>query len=249
MRTRVFTSIAICAVALGLAGCRVQSTLIMPNGATLPYAAPGEILEWRPSIGQTGTIYVVFNGVSPCAEQFYPIGPEPARCKVLKDHNGYFSYRFEKNKPDPKHLFARSCPYCQIYIGSGNNGSAGPSVAQSKGNGGSKGGTNYPPLQIGCESGVAVVENPIQNGVQDQDQIYWVPSYPGKSVTVTVPDNMCTGGTNGVFAANQVCTVSGLPSTSGQPPISYTYKVNVDNCQGSGTITINPPPSPPAPAQ
>jgi hypothetical protein len=243
MRTHLFTSIAICVLALGLTGCRVQSTLIMPNGATLPYAAPGEILEWRPAIGQTGTIYVYFNGVPPCAEGSYPIGPdEPARCKVLKDHGGYFSYYLSPTKPpkpDPKHLFARSCPYCQIYIGSGNNGSASPSVAEIKINGG--GGTSYPPLQIGCESKVSVVENPLQNGVQDQDQIYWVPSYPGKSVTVTVPNTMCAGGTN-VFAANQVCTISGPPTTSGQPPIAYTYQVKVDDCaQAPSTLTINPP--------
>ena len=248
MRTRVFTSMAICAVALGLAGCRVQSTLVMPNGATLPYAAPGEILEWRPSVGQAGTIYVNFNGaVPPCAARSYPIGPnKAARCEVLKDHGGYFSYYFSPRKPDPKHLFARSCPYCQIYVGSGNSGSAGPSVAEIKENGGSKNGISYPPLLVGCDdNGNAVVENPIPNGVQDQDQIYWVPSSTGKSVTVTVPDNMCTGGTNGVFAADQICTVSGLPSTSGQPPITYTYQVKVDNCkQAPSTLTINPPSAP-----
>ena len=43
MRTRVFTSIAICALALGLTGCRVQSVLVVPPPTPYAYAAPGMV--------------------------------------------------------------------------------------------------------------------------------------------------------------------------------------------------------------
>jgi hypothetical protein len=172
---------------------------------------------------------------------------------VLKDHNGYFSYYFNPTKPPnpkvsptPKTLLARSCPYCQIYIGPGNDGSGGPAFAGGgNGNGGNMNGTSYPPLQVACETGSdkgPVVENPISNGVLVGDQIFWVSSYPGNPITVTTPANMCSGGQSGTtFAAEQICTVTGAPGTT------YSYTVQMDKCPGTGssTLTINPtPPSP-----
>lgn len=126
-----------------------------------------------------------------------------------------------------------------------------PRLAASRGGKSNDNGTTYN-LFASCQSGVAVVDNtPVQNGVQDKDRISWIPIYPSQQVTVTTHNNMCTGGTNGVFTANQVCTVYGPPSTPGQPPILYTYEVKLDKCdgQGSGNLTINPPSSPPPPAQ
>ena len=248
MRIRSFTSVALCVLVLGLTGCRIQSTLVMPNGATLPYASPGQTLEWRPQ-ATTEQLYIVFNGVSPCADQWYAIGPKPAQCKVLKEHNGYFSYYITptqpppkpKPVPTPKDFTARSCAYCQIYIGPGNNGSGGPSLAgDGRGSGGNMDGTSYPPLQVACETDdsgkkTAVVENPILNGVLVQDQIMWVSSYPGNPITVTVPAGICSGGQSGTtFTAEQICTVTGTPGT-------YSYSVKLDQCAnpGTGTLKIN----------
>jgi hypothetical protein len=242
MRIRLFTSIAICAVALGLTGCRVQSVLVMPPHTPVPYAAPGQILEWLPSSPKAATIWVVFDGVSPCEKQYYPIGPEPARCKVLKDHAGNFTYHFEKRKPDQTKLFARSCPYCQVAIGPGSSSSAGSSNAgesnESKDAGNSNATAGYT-LFVSCQSGVAAVDNTlVQNGVQDQDEISWAPIYPSTTVTVTTPNNMCSGGQGGVFTAQDVCTVTGKPGTS------YPYSVQLDKCdrKGSSTLSINQPP-------
>jgi hypothetical protein len=254
MRIRSFTSIAIFALALGLTGCRVQSVLVMPSLAPYSYAAAGQTLEWLPYNKNT-TFYVIFDSPSPCEKQFYPVGPGPARCKVLKDHNGYFTYHFDTQPPPPsppppanRVLLARSCPYCVIAVDPPpDNASVGvPGVK------GADTGTGYS-LNVSCKSGVAVVDNTlVQGGVQDKDLISWVPIYPSSQVTVTTHNNMCTGGTNGVFTAGQVCTVSGLPSTPGLPPVTYPYEVQLNKCSGSGSssLTINPPPAPtPPPAQ
>jgi hypothetical protein len=260
MRIRSFTSIAIFSLALGLTGCRVQSVLVMPSLAPYSYAAAGQTLEWLPYDPKT-TVYVVFDSPSPCAEQSYPIGPKPARCKVLKDHNGYFTYHFSTEKPlpspppppppPPGHktiLLARSCPYCVVAVDPPPSGSAvaGPGVK------GPDTGTGYN-LNVSCQSGVAVVDSTlVQGGVQDNDMISWVPIYPSGQVTVTTHNNMCTGGTNGVFNVGQACTVYGPPKTSGLPPVTYPYEVKLDKCdgQGSSSLTINaPPPTTPPPAQ
>ncbi len=232
---------------LGLTGCRIQSTLIMTSLAPYAYATPGQTLEWLPSSPQATPIYVDLGVNSPCPKQYYLVGPKPARCKVLKDHNGYFAYHFETQEPDPKGLYARSCPYCQVAI---EPPSQTPAVVATKGDSDDSG-TGYS-LNVSCKSGVATVDSsPVRGGVQDQDQVSWVPIYPAHQVTVTTNNNMCTGGDKGVFNANQVCTVSGPPSSPGQPPVPYTYDVKLDQCAGpgSGNLTINPPPPPPPPAQ
>jgi hypothetical protein len=252
MRIRSFTSIAIFALALGLTGCRVQSVLVTPSLTPYSYAAAGQTLEWLPSDPKV-TIYVVFDSPSPCEKQFYAVGPEPARCKVLKDHNGYFTYHFDTQKPSSsppppanRVLLARSCPYCVVAVDPppDNSAVAAPGVK------GEDTGTGYS-LNVSCKSGVAVVDSTlVQGGVQDKDLISWIPIYPSTKVTVTTHNSMCTGGNNGVFTANQVCTVSGPPSSQGQAPITYPYEVQLDKCSGSGSsnLTINPPPTPP-PAQ
>lgn len=256
MHIRFFTSIAICAVALGLTGCRVQTVLVAPSLVPYPYAAAGQTLEWLPSSPKAAPIYVIFDSPSPCAKQFYQIGPDPARCRVLKGYNGYFTYHFDTQPPPPtppptggeRSLLARSCPYCVIAI----NPPSGNGAVETPGVKGTDAGTGYS-LTVSCTAGVATVDSsPVQSGVQDKDLISWVPIYPSQQVTVTTHNNMCTGGTKGVFTANQVCTVYGPPSSQGQPPISYPYEVSLDKCAtpGSSKITINPPPpNSPSPAQ
>jgi hypothetical protein len=276
MRTRVFTSIAICALALGLTGCRVQSVLVVPPPTPYAYAAPGQILEWRPYDRQA-IFYVIFDGhSSPCAKAYYQVGPDkPARCKVLKDQNGYFSYHFSNDPPPPdpstppsgqprskakscrycdvgptpkpppppgrtpRVFLAKSCPYCTVAIGP----IAGNGAAPIRDGEGDDTGDNYS-LRASCVSGVAEVDSrPIQDGVQNGDQISWIPLKPSNTVTITMHAKICNGGPAGPFTTNQVCTISGPPTESGQTPIPYTYDVVLDNCrQGSGNITINPPP-------
>jgi hypothetical protein len=235
MRIRLFISTAVWALCLGLTGCRVQSIQVMPSLTPYVHADQGEILEWLPSSSGAATIYIVFDGASPCEKQFYAIGPEPARCKVLQDHNGNFTYHFETTPPGPTKLFARSCPYCQIAIGPGNGSGVGPSTAIKSGDG-----AGYS-LLVSCQSGVAVVDNTlVQSGVQDQDRISWAPVYPSQHLTVTTPNKMCSGGQGGVFTAADACTVTGTPGTP------YPYSVKLDKCdgQGSSTLAINPTPGP-----
>jgi hypothetical protein len=239
MRIRLFTSIAIFVLALGLTGCRVQSVLVMPSLTPYSYAAPGQTLEWIPYDPKAAPIYVVFDGAPPCEKPYYQVGPKPAQCKVLKGHNGYFTYHFDTQPPPPGGdktiLQARSCPYCQIAIDPGDNNRAVlPKVIKSKD------ATGYS-LNVGCDkSGGAVVTNP-PVGVIDNDLISWVPLYPNTGLKVTT-SNICSG--SGVFAANEVCTVTGQPSAAGQPSVSYTYNLHLDQCDGSSNITINPPPAP-----
>jgi len=250
MRIRLFTSIATCVLALGLSGCRVQSTLVTPTLAPLPYAAPGEILEFRAS---TPT-YVVFYGTSPCAEPYYLIEPnKPARCKVRSGLSGYFEYDFEITKPPKgKFLFAKSCQYCQVIgVGIGNSSSAGSSQpggssdsgksvdSKSSSNTSAGSGRPYPPLPVSCDdTQTAQVEDSwIQNGIQAQDKISWIPMNGAPSVTVTIPSGICSGGHNGVFTAQDACTVTGTPGT-------YPYSVKLDQCAnpGKGTLKINSTP-------
>jgi hypothetical protein len=234
MRIRSFTSITIFALALGLTGCRVQSVLVMPSLTPYSYAAPGQTLEWLPYDPKAAPIYVIFDGVPPCEKPYYQVGPEPARCKVLKGHNGYFSYHFDTQPPpqgDRTILQARSCPYCQIAIDPGNNNSA----VLSKVIKSNDGVTGYS-LNVACDkSGAAVVTNP-PVGVLDNDLISWVPLFPNTGLKVTT-SNICSG--SGVFATNEVCTVTGQPSTT-----PYQYKLHLDQCDGSSNLTINNPPSP-----
>jgi hypothetical protein len=254
MRIRLFTSVATCVLALELTGCRVQSTLLTPTLAPLPYATQGEILEFRASSPKAPTTYIVFFGNSPCAEPYYTIEPnKPARCKILKGRSGYFEYYFQTEKPAPQKFFARSCQYCQVIsVGPVNNGSAGSSQTgesndSNKSNESKTGsatsagaGHPYPPLPVSCDDdlGKAAVDNTlVQNGVQTQDKISWIPMNPAQTVTVTTPSGMCSGGQAGVFTAQDACTVTGTPG-------KYSYTVQLDQCagQGSSTLTINPTP-------
>jgi hypothetical protein len=163
----------------------------------------------------------------------------PLDAKSSKATTGYFTYHFDTQPPprgsDKTILQARSCPYCQIAIKPGNNSAMLSKVIKSN-----DGGTGYS-LNVGCDkSGAAVVTNP-PVGVIDNDTISWVPLYPNSGLKVTT-SNICSG--SGVFAINEVCTVTGQPSTAGQPPIPYTYQLHLDQCVGSSNITINPPPAP-----
>lgn len=253
MRIRLFTSIATCVLASGLSGCHIQSTLVTPALASLPFAAPGQILEFRAFGPNAPTSYVVFYGTSPCAESYYPIEPnKPARCKVRNGLSGYFEYDFETTKPPKgKFLFAKSCQYCQVIaVGPVNSGSASSSQTSggtdsSKNNDSKTGsktsagsGRPYPPLPVSCDldKKVASVNNSsIPNGVQPQDTISWVPINPAQAVTVTMPSGICSG-SSVVFTAYDACTVIGSPGT-------YPYNVSTDNCPtGTGTLTINPAP-------
>jgi hypothetical protein len=252
MRIQSFKSTAIFTLSLGLTGCRVQSVLVMPSLTPYSYAAPGQTLEWLPYNSQA-RLYVIFDGTPPCKKSYYKIGPEPARCTVLKGHNGYFSYHFDTVAPSEPPvdtiLHARSCPYCQIAIRPGNSSSVvSPEVVKnndredknrvvsSKVVKSYDGPTGYT-LPVSCSGTPAVttVDNTtVQNGVQDQDTISWVPSYPYKSLRVTT-SNMCSGGNNGVFTVDDVCTVTGSPGTK-------SYTVHLDQCDGSSSLTINNPP-------
>jgi hypothetical protein len=233
MRIRSFTSIAICALALGLTGCRVQSVRVMPSLTPFFYAAPGQTLEWLPYDPKV-TLYVNFIDASPCAQQSYKLGPGPARCKVLKGHNGYFHYYIDtKPGPEPGHdtrLFARSCPYCQIAIDPPPNGTAVSPMAVKS--------TDSEPysIGIGCDGKKAVVyDSAVRGGVNDQDTISWFPYNPYTNLKVTT-SNMCSGGNNGVFTPDDACTVTGTPGTTSQ------YTVHLDQCDGSSSLTINKPP-------
>jgi hypothetical protein len=231
MRIRSIQTIAVCALALELTGCRVQSVLVMPSLTPYSYAAPGQTLEWLPYDPKT-TVYIVFDGTPPCEKPYYQLGPEPARCKVLKGHNGYFAYHFDTEPPQPGRektlLQARSCPYCQIAIDPGNSTSTARVIKS-----GDSGATGYS-LNVGCDktTGLAVVTN-APASVQDKDLVSWVPLYPNTGLKVTT-SNMCSGGSNGVFGANEVCTVTGQPSTT-----PYSYSIYLDQCKGSGSLTIN----------
>jgi hypothetical protein len=254
MRIRLFTSIATCLLASGLSGCRVQSTLVTPSLAPLTYATPGETLEFR----ALTPMYIVFYRTSPCAEPYYLVEPnKPARCKIRSGVSGYFEYYFETTKPtDGKFLFAKSCQYCQVVaVGVGNSSSAGSSQpggssdsgksADSKSNSNTSAGSGrpYPPLPVSCDSDTQTAEvedSWIQNGVQAQDKIAWIPMNGAQSVTVTMPSGICSGGQNGVFTAQDACTVTGTPGT-------YNYSVKLDQCAnpGKGTLKINTSPSAP----
>ena len=234
MRIRSFNSIAIYALALGLTGCRVQSVLVMPTLAPYFYATAGQTLEWQPS-DPKATIYVVFDGASPCKELSLQIGPKPATCKVLEGRNGYFAYHFQTEKPGTEKtiLTAKSCPYCRFVIVSGNNTPAVYSKEMSP----KEGSVGYI-LNVTCdkETGRAVVlDTPA--AVLDDDRIQWNQLFPYEGLKITT-SNICSGATNGVFAASEVCTVTGSPA-----PTAYTYSVQLSGCKdGSGTLTINPAP-------
>jgi hypothetical protein len=234
MRIQSCNSIAICALALGLTGCRVQSVLVMPTLAPYFYATAGQTLEWLPYDPKV-IVYVVFDGKPPCEKSRYQIGPDPARCKVLKDHNGYFAYHFETPESDSRTgqtiYNAKSCAYCRLAIVSGNN-----TIAVSSNNvAPKKGSTGYLPFNVTCDANsktAVVLDAPA--GVQNGDLVSWVPVYPYKDLKVTAP-NICSGGNGGVFTQNVVCTVNGTASTT------YQYKLNLDQCDGSSSLTINPP--------
>jgi len=231
MHIRSFKSIAICALAFGLTGCRVQQVLVMPTLTPFSYAAPGDTLEWLP-INSGATFYVVFDGVPPCADQYYKVEPgRPARCKVLKGHNGFFLYHFQTTEPSRGTiLYAKSCPYCNIAVKPGSNNSAVlAKVAKSAD------GLSYN-LAVSCQNNTAVVDNSeVQDGVQDGSSISWYPTYPSKGMKVTT-SNMCSGGNNGVFTVTDACTVTGTPATT-----PYPYSVHLDQCNdGPGSLIINP---------
>jgi hypothetical protein len=243
MHIRLFGSVATLVLAGGLSGCHVQSTVLTPTLAPLPYASPGQILEFQ---GSTPS-YVVFYGASPCAEPFYPIQPnKPARCKVLKGSKGYFEYYFQTERPR-EHAHARTCPYCQVIIvGPVNTGGAGPSqpgesTEVKTGSAASTGVSHpYPPVPVACDSdtGIAEVDNSVvQNGVQTGDKLSWIPMNPDQAVTVTMPSGVCSGGQNGVFTAQDACTVTGTPGT-------YPYTVKLDQCTKGGNSTLTIVPSP-----
>lgn len=258
MRIRLFTFVTTSILALGLCGCRVQSTLVMPSLAPVPYASAGETLEFRAFGPNASSSYVVFYGTSPCMKPYYLIRPgKPARCKVRSGLSGYFQYDFEPDKPsEGKFLSAKSCHYCQVVaVGVGNSSSSvssQPDVnsdsrnsVDAKSNSNKNAGVGrrpYPPLQVSCDADtkMATIDNPIDSGVQYGDRISWISVDGSSSPTVTMPSGVCSGGQKGIFTDKDVCTVTGAPGT-------YNYSVSLDQCPNSGHPTLNinsnPPPS------
>lgn len=233
MRIQLLKSIAICALALGLTGCRVQSVRVMPSLTPYTYAVAGQTLEWLP-YDPNVPLYVVFDGSSPCEKSSYQIGPDPARCKVTEKRTGYLAYHIQTTKPDSKDrhsIFqAKSCAYCRIAINPETI-----SVAPSREVKLKDGSTSYN-VSVTCDAGSAVVID-APDSVQKGDLIEWIPLDFNTGLKVSA-SNICSGGNGGVFTGNDVCTVNGSAS-----PNPYQYGITLDQCKGSGSLTIIPTPT------
>jgi hypothetical protein len=251
MRDKRIALIPVYGLLLVLVGCprqqptraNVRSVAVDPELGAYSYAHPGDILEFIALNPNTADFYVIFDGQSPCAKQYYLVTKDrPATCEVRSRTDSY-RYHVSSNPPfqyQGPAAAPRRCPWCQIILT--------PPIS------GPPGTPPPPPPPTGSKSVLIPSPSPADNvsvGVKcnsgtagasptDQSQgggVFWNDADdPATELTITVPDNICSG--KSVFKQYELCTLTGPPRKE-----PYTYSVQANGCQnsGNGSLTIDEP--------